>query len=348
MERWHISNKIRSVFIKAFGTGRAIFLLALCLSLNGCTYPSLSDESGDIVSLDSSLSFDISMVDEYEGVPYCIVNDNVPFFSEDEITNESFEHYSSLDSLGRCGTAFACVGIDLMPSEKRGDIGAVHPSGWQTKNYGKLVDGNYLYNRCHLIAYSIAGENANEKNLITGTRYMNTTGMLPFEELVREYVKETKNHVMYRVSPIFEGKNLVASGVLMEAYSSGDMGEDLCFCVYCYNVQPGIDIDYLTGDSKENGEKIENVSYESPVNRGTYSTYDEYDYDFSREDAAYSSGKFSAKADTTYVLNTNTLKFHLPSCSSVDEMSPSNRKETSKSRKELIREGYEPCGRCNP
>ena len=181
--------------------------------------------------------------------PYVVINDNKPEFSKEDYTTESYEYYSELDSLGRCGYAMACIGRDLMPTEERGSLGQRKPSGWQTVNYD-FVDGKYLYNRCHLIGFQLSGENANEKNLITGTRYMNTEGMLPFENMIADYVKETGNHVLYRVTPIFDGDNLVARGVQMEAWSVEDDGEGICFNVYCYNNQPGIVIDYATGKSE--------------------------------------------------------------------------------------------------
>ena len=191
----------------------------------------------------------IEDIPEYTNQPYVEINNNTPFFNEDDLTTESFEKYSELDSLGRCGVAYANVSIETMPTEKRGSIGQVKPSGWQTKKYD-FVDGKYLYNRCHLLGYQLTGENANEKNLITGTRYMNTEGMLPFENMVADYVKETKNHVLYRVTPIFEGDDLVAKGVLMEAMSVEDQGLDIEFNVFVYNVQPNVTIDYATGKSQ--------------------------------------------------------------------------------------------------
>lgn len=193
-------------------------------------------------------SFDMSTIPEFANQPYVVLNDNQPEFSVEDLEKENFEEYSSLDYLGRCGVAFAKIGIETMPTEEREEISQVKPSGWQTIKYDN-VDGKYLYNRCHLIGFQLAGENANEKNLITGTRYMNVEGMLPFENIVAEYVKETKNHVLYRVTPIFEGENLVASGVKMEAKSIED--ESVCFNVYVYNAQPGITIDYLTGKSSK-------------------------------------------------------------------------------------------------
>lgn len=192
-------------------------------------------------------------IPEYSGKAYVEINDNKPFFEAAEITTKVFESYSDLDMLGRCGVAYANIGKELLPTQERGEIGAVKPSGWCQEKYPGIVksDPPYLYNRCHLIAFCLAGENDNEKNLITGTRYMNVEGMLPFEEKVVRYVERTSNHVLYRVTPVFEGSNLVASGVMMEAYSVEDNGKGICFCVYCYNVQPGIAIDYRTGKNRE-------------------------------------------------------------------------------------------------
>lgn len=200
-----------------------------------------SDGAGNVV--------DLSSIPDYAGNPYIPLNGNVPEFSEEDLTTTSFESYSSLDSLGRCGVCVANIGQDLMPTEEREGIGAVKPTGWHTVKYNGVVDGNYLYNRCHLIGYQLSGENANEKNLITGTRYMNVEGMLPFENMVADYVKETGNHVFYRVTPMFAGDNLLASGVTIEAQSVEDQGEGIQFYVYCYNVQPGIAIDYTDGNS---------------------------------------------------------------------------------------------------
>lgn len=190
----------------------------------------------------------LSAVPEFSGEPYVVINDNEPFFTEDDMTDESYEEYAPMDELERCTHTMACIGRDLMPTEERGNIGYVKPSGWQVAKYD-FVDGKYLYNRCHLIGFQLTGENANRENLITGTRYMNTEGMLPFENMVADYIKETDNHVLYRVTPIFEEDNLLASGVLMEAKSVEDEGEGICFNVYCYNAQPGVIIDYSTGES---------------------------------------------------------------------------------------------------
>ena len=191
------------------------------------------------------------LASEYRGSPFIEVNGNVPYFREKEYTTESFETYGELDSLGRCGVAYANIGKDLMPTEERGEIGMIKPSGWHTVKYPEVIEDLFLYNRCHLIGYQLSGENANVQNLITGTRYMNVEGMLPFENEVAGYVRDTGNHVLYRVTPVFAGVNLIAEGVLMEAYSVEDQGEGVQFCVFVYNIQPGIQINYATGESKE-------------------------------------------------------------------------------------------------
>lgn len=190
----------------------------------------------------------VDLLPQFDDEPYIVINDNIPVFSDKEFTESSFEYYSELDALGRCGYAFACLGLDLMPTEERGSIGQIKPSGWQTVKYD-FIDCKYLYNRCHLIGYQLAGENANEKNLITGTRYLNIEGMLPFENMVNDYIKETGNHVLYRVTPVFYEDELVARGVQMEAWSVEDAGDGICYNVYVYNAQPGIEIDYKTGIS---------------------------------------------------------------------------------------------------
>lgn len=202
------------------------------------------------LDLTPTYSDSVLSVPEFSGQPYVVLNDNVPEFTEDDLTVDAYEFYSELDRFGRCGYAMACLGRELMPTEDRGSIGQVKPSGWHTVKYD-IVDGKYLYNRCHLIGFQLAGENANERNLITGTRYLNVDGMLPFENMVADYVKETGNHVLYRITPIYDGDNLVARGVQMEAISVEDNGEGICFHVYAYNNQPGVIIDYATGESKE-------------------------------------------------------------------------------------------------
>ena len=223
---------------------KRIYLLLtvkLCLVLTGCSTVS------DLPGLQEP-SFDLTSIPEYSGEPYVLINDNVPSFSEEDLTVESYELYGPLDDLGRCTLVEANIGRDLMPTEKRGSISHIKPTGWRISKYD-FVDGKYLYNRCHLIGYQLTGENDNELNLITGTRYMNVKGMLPFEDFVADYVRESGNHVLFRVTPVFEEENLIASGVQMEAMSVEDSGEDVMFNVYCYNVQPGVLIDYETGEN---------------------------------------------------------------------------------------------------
>lgn len=220
------------------------------------TTSQIAEQSEENVSAIQTVN--LCEIPAYTGKAYTIVNDNIPFFSDSEMSTTSYESYSELDSLGRCGVCVASIGQDIMPTEERGEIGSVKPTGWHTVKYAGIIDGNYLYNRCHLIGFQLAGENANTKNLITGTRNLNVEGMLPFENMVADYVKETGNHVMYRVTPMFEGDNLVANGVLMEAKSVEDSGKGILFNVFCYNVQPGITIDYATGESVEDGSIIVN------------------------------------------------------------------------------------------
>ena len=208
------------------------------------------NQNENILTQNEVISFNLNEIPEFDGkTPYVTINNNEPEFPEDDFNTESFEKYSELDSLGRCGVAYANVSKDTMPTEARGDISKVKPTGWHAVRYD-CVDGKYLYNRCHLIGYQLTAENANKQNLITGTRYLNVEGMLPFENQVAEYVKQTNGHVLYRVTPIFEGDNLVANGVQMEAESVEDRGEKVKFNVYAYNVQPNIKIDYLTGNSE--------------------------------------------------------------------------------------------------
>ena len=297
----------------------------------------------DVPTGEGTSAFSLREIPAYSGTPYTEVNGNKPYFTEAELTTQSFETYSELDSLGRCGVAYANVGQDLMPTEPRGEIGAVKPSGWHLVKYDN-VDGKYLYNRCHLIAYMLAAENANPQNLITGTRYLNVQGMLPFETKVCDYVKNTGNHVLYRVTPIFDGDNLLADGVLMEAYSVEDAGEGISFCVFAYNVQPGIGIDYATGDNWAEGSgtyqsTVASVAEETPVPQPETDT------------AVQITPESSAPQESqgiTYVLNTNTKKFHYPTCSSVDDMKEKNKQIYTGSRDEVINMGYVPCKRCNP
>lgn len=297
----------------------------------------------DVPTGEGTSAFSLREIPAYSGTPYTEVNGNQPYFTEEELTTQSFETYSELDSLGRCGVAYANVGQDLMPTEPRGEIGAVKPTGWHLVKYDN-VDGKYLYNRCHLIAYMLAAENANPQNLITGTRYLNVQGMLPFETKVCDYVKNTGNHVLYRVTPIFDGDNLLADGVLMEAYSVEDAGEGISFCVFAYNVQPGIGIDYATGDNWAEGSgtyqsTAASVAVETPVPQPETDT------------AVQITPESSAPQESqgiTYVLNTNTKKFHYPTCSSVNDMKEKNKQIYTGSREEVINMGYVPCKRCNP
>ncbi len=208
---------------------------------------------------DTAAAFDLDSIEPYSGRAYIEINDNIPCFTEKELSAESYEYYSSLDVLGRCGVCVANIGKDIMPTEERGEIGSIRPSGWQTVKYNGIVEGNYLYNRCHLIGYLLTGENANERNLMTGTRYLNVEGMAGFENKVADYVKGTGNHVLYRVTPVFDGADLVAKGVQIEARSVEDNGEGILFNVFCYNVQPGIIIHYADGSSE-----LEKVGMEAP------------------------------------------------------------------------------------
>ena len=252
----------------------------------------------------------VTEVADYENSPYIVLNNNIPEFTEEDHVTESYEYYSKLDRYGRCGFAMACIGTDLMPTEERESISQVKPSGWVNNSYD-FIDGKYLYNRCHLIGFQLTGENANERNLITGTRYMNTEGMLPFENMVADYIKETDNHVLYRVTPVYDGENLVARGVQMEALSVEDTGEGICFNVYCYNTQPGVEIDYTTGENwaSVNGEN---------------------------------------KATVIYILNVNSGKFHLADCGQTKSISEENKQEYTGNRQELIEQGYSPAGCCDP
>lgn len=262
-------------------------------------------------------------IPEYSSEPYVVINGGEPFFTKEEIVTESYENYSPLDELGRCGVAMACLGKDIMPTEERGDIGHVKPSGWKQAQYDS-VPGKYLYDRCHLIGFQLAGENDNKQNLITGTGYMNVDGMLPFENMIADYLKETGNHVMYRVTPIYKEKyDKVACGVLMEAYSVEDEGEGIKFNIFCYNVQPGVEIDYYDGSSWETGT--------TPPPKD--------------ESGDNSDGGSVGDGDVTYIINTSTKKIHLPTCR---YNAGDNVKETTKSLEELLAEKYEPCGVCKP
>ena len=291
-------------------------LLCFVFFLSGCGVWFTNDiggQNGLFIGITDTRVDTLADIPEFSDEPYVILNDNKPYFTDDMMSDKAYEFYSELDDLGRCGYVMVCVGTEIMPTEERGEIGMVKPTGWHTVKYDN-VDGKYLYNRCHLIGYQLSGENANRKNLITGTRYLNIEGMLPFENLIAEYVEETNNHVLYRVTPIFEGDNLLATGVQMEGYSVEDNGEEICFNVFAYNAQPGITINYATGESSLNDNIIDDSPKEETV--------------------------------TTYIINKNTKKFHLPTCSSAIDMKPQNKKESDKTKEELEKLGYSPCKSC--
>ncbi len=310
-------------------SGALALILSVIILICGCQLPGVG-ESAAPIGLDE--------IPEYSGVAYVSVNGGTPFFDDEELVTECFESYAELDSLGRCGVAYACVGLEIMPpeDEERGSISSVTPSGWE---YGgvsnnneydtELVENGYIYNRCHLIGYQLTGENANKQNLITGTRYLNIEGMLPFENQIAACVKDTEYHVLYRVTPIYEGNELVARGVLMEAISVEDKGEELMFCVYAYNVQPGIYINYANGkncldeDAPTVGEGDENG-------------------DSAVEDDG------SEPAAQSFVLNTSSKKFHKPTCSGVKTMKEENKQEYEGTREDLLQQGYTACGTCKP
>lgn len=283
----------------------------------------IAEEQDALNEMEQALLEDLLNLPAYSGKAYVEVNGNVPCFVDSELTTESFEFYSELDSLGRCGFAYACIGQDIMPTEERGEIGSIKPSGWHTVKYNGIADGNYLYNRCHLIGFQLSGENANERNLITGTRYMNVDGMLTFENMVADYVKETNNHVLYRVTPLFAGDNLVADGVLMEAESVEDRGESILFNVFCYNVQPGVAINYADGSSQLDGTMTaaedtssSDTSSSAPSDGQAASSSDEQTVS-SDEQAITSSEAAPTSADTapanngSYVVNAKNGKIHI-------------------------------------
>lgn len=291
----------------------AVLLLLLTLLFGGCSYVQ-SGLDTEAIQENTQKSYESTDIPAYAGNSFVILDGNKPSFSKkDRERTDAFETYSNLDKLGRCGVAYANICKELMPTEERGAIGMVKPTGWHTVKYDN-VEGKYLYNRCHLIGYQLAGENANEKNLITGTRYLNVTGMLKFEDRVADYVKATDHHVLYRVTPVFEGDNLVATGLEMEAYSVEDCGKGVSFHVFVYNIQPGITIDYATGESWTDDSKTEE----------------------------------NTEAEDGYVLNTNTHKFHKENCESVRDIADSNKEVYTGNREDLINMGYEPCKRCKP
>ena len=308
-------------------------LLALTLLLAGCDLGTGGDSTTPGATTTNATTTapspsGLDGIPPYAGSPYVRIGDGEPDFTAAELAaaTSSFETYAELDPLGRCGVAYASVGIDLMPTEERGSIGMIKPSGWHTVKYD-IVNGKYLYNRCHLIGFQLTAENANEKNLITGTRYLNVEGMLPFEDEIADYVKATENHVLYRVTPIFCGENLVADGVLLEAMSVEDGGAGVCFSVYVYNVQPGIVINYLTGES--------HLASEPPVTSAPSVT-------------STPSEEELAEPLLTYIVNSNTMKFHKEDCRHASSISDANRDVYVQRRSYLIRMGFDPCGTCKP
>ena len=274
----------------------------------------------DLVNNNSYVSLDA--IPAYDGKAYVAVNNNEPFFTDSDMTTTAFENYSDLDSFGRCGVAYANICKDIMPTEERGKIGMIKPSGWHTVKYDVIKD-RYLYNRCHLIGYQLAGENANPKNLITGTRYLNVEGMLPFENLVADYVNNTGNHVLYRVTPMFSGSNLVANGVLIEAKSVEDNGGGILFNVYCYNVQPGVGINYENGDSWLDGTT-------GSASSGSDSS------------AAENSAANSSNSETMVHITATGKKYHRAGCRTL------KKSDTEVTLDEAKSMGLSPCGICNP
>ena len=342
-----------------------VFLLSLMLV--GCEADDGLLNNGLLGSLttNSSSSIDLNSIPEYSGEEFVAINNNVPNFDDKDKTTTSFETYSPLDSLGRCGEAYANIGRDLMPTQKRGDISSVKPSGWLNKKYDtSLVDGGYIYNRCHLIGHQLAGEDANDRNLITGTRYFNVDGMLPFENMIADYVKETNNHVLYRVTPIYDGDDLVAKGVQMEAYSVEDDGEGVMFNVFVYNVQPGIEIDYATGESwlsseerpvqttnknnqntnynKYNSNNNYNSNKNNSSNKNDYSqssnSYNQSNKDYSNNTGSYNSG--SSQTSGVIRGNSKSKIYHCPGQANYDDMSDSANLVEFASEQDAINAGY--------
>lgn len=307
-----------------------VVVLAGCAGAEGQTNQAITTET-----------FDYNNIPAYSGEPYIEVNQNIPYFTEEEIVEESYETYGELDSLGRCTTAAACLSVDTMPAdeEERGEIGNVKPTGWNNAKYD-CVEGKYVQNRAHMIGWQLGAENANEKNLVTGTRYMNIE-MLDYENEVAEYIRDTENHVMYRVTPVFVDEELLCRGLLLEGYSVEDEGKEISFCVYFYNVQPGIAFNYQTGESWYTGEVLDwdstAVNYEALGEESKAETKDETEV-----------SPLPEEDGITYVLNRNTKKFHLESCEGVSKMKEENKEIYEGNRDYLLSIGYEPCKQCNP
>ena len=292
-------------------------ILAAALLLCSCKKADISQvtspgQSEAGITVNKAVGLEAEDIPDYSGKPYIVINNNAPDFKQSELKAKPYEHYAELDRYGRCRESVACIGKELMPKDERETISEVKPTGWHSIRFS-FIDGESLYNRCHLIGFQLTGENANEKNLITGTRFLNIEGMLPFENMTAEYIRETGNHVLYRVTPIYSGTELVARGVQMEAYSVEDVGRGLCFNVFCYNVQPNVKIDYKTGEA------------EATVKETT-----------------------TEKIEAAYVINKKSGKIHRPDCSGVKTMSDKNKLFSNESVDELIAEGYTPCGECKP
>lgn len=326
---------MRHMPIKLRGLTKTLLLFSLFVPLVGCgevgatvsgsvPTPVSGHEVAEAVAesapSEAAGEIDIADIPEYSGSPYVEVSGNVPSFTDADLSSPA-ETYTPLDPLGRCGSAMAIVSRETMPTEERGSIGMVKPSGWHTVRFDDLISDRYLYNRCHLIGYQLTAENANERNLITGTRYLNVEGMLPFENEVADYVEATGNRVLYRVTPVFVGDELVARGVQMEAKSVEDGGAGVSFNVFCHNIQPGIEIDYLTGESRRSQDAGE---------------------------VGESSSIHPSADQVTYVLNISSDKFHLPDCPSVSKMADHNKRIFTSTYDEMIANGYSPCGNCLP
>lgn len=327
-----------------------IMMLGVLLCLSGLISCSITidlstDNNGQVIensndtnsstqntTADSS-NITIDNIPAYSGDDYIILNNNIPNFSESDLTTTSFEEYAPLDDLGRCGVAYSNIGIDIMPTEKRESISSVKPSGWHSVKYD-IVEGKYLYNRSHLIGYQLTAENANDRNLITGTRYFNATLMLPYENMVADYIKETNNHVLYRVTPVFEGNNLVATGVQMEAKSVEDNGEGIEFNVFVYNVQPGITIDYATGDSALSGEEITNTSSSSNSNNTSNNSSN-----------TTSSNNTTSTEEIIIRGNSKSKIYHCPGQRDYENMADSDYLVNFNSEEEAISAGYRKASR---
>ena len=314
-------------------------VLLLLAVLLGC--PETAEAGIEEAIPRSSITFE--ELPEYIGEDFAILHDNIPEFTLWQLKTEAFVSFSPLDALGRTGPGFACLGKETLPQESRGSIGSIQPSGWQTVRYDDLIADKYLYNRCHVIAFALCGDNATPENLFTGTRYLNITLMTQLENSISQYIQGTGNHVLYRVTPIYQGQNLVASGVQMEGYSIEDHGQTICFNVFVYNIQPGVLIDYKTGESRRDPEYV--VPTPSPAESHAPAEEETETLLFSTEDVE---AEAPARTSITYVLNTNTMRFHFPYCSSVNSMSERNRQDFTGTREEALALGYQSCRLCNP